>query len=248
MIELTPAQRLIVAADFRLESSGPNGGTFAVRQRLRTFLKSLEGTGVTIKANSLLRVFGYELIREIQGYGLGVFADLKLNDISNTLKTDGEFLQTLQPEMLTVMCSAGVGGMQALKAQLPLTEVLGVTVLTSLTSADTVRMFGTAPDSAAVRFAEMAKEAGIGGLISSAAEAHLLRKVVGEGMTINAAGIRPGAIVVGSDDQNPDRARTPLEAFEAGVDRIIVGRPIVEDPNPYDATMRIIDSYAHLFA
>jgi orotidine-5'-phosphate decarboxylase len=34
---------------------------------------------------------------------------------------------------------------------------------------------------------------------------------------------------------------TPAKAIKAGADRIVVGRPIVNAKNPYDAVMRTIE-------
>lgn len=238
---LTPAERLIVAADFKPTS--PNGKEW-VRSRVLELADSLEGTGVYLKVNSALRACGYDLIDEIHVRGLRVFADLKLFDIGGTLSIDGILLKEAKPELLTTVCSAGVIAMQALKDELPETEVLGVTVLTSLKDADTQTMFTCSTEEAVMRFAQVAADAKIDGLISSPKEAEMLRAKFGIVMSLNTPAIRPKWATVLDDDQNPDRIMTPEKAVKAGADRIVVGRPIVRAEKPYDAVMWTLEEIA----
>ncbi|MFA5936310.1 MAG: orotidine-5'-phosphate decarboxylase [Candidatus Paceibacterota bacterium] len=238
---LTPAERLIVAADFK--PTTPNGKDW-VRAQVLALADSLKGTGVYLKVNSALRACGYNLIGEIQSRGLRVFADLKLIDISETLSTDGILLREAKPELLTAMCVAGLTAMQALKAELPDTEVLGVTVLTSLKDADAYAMFTCKIEEAVMRFAQVGADAKIDGLISSPKEVEMLRAKFGVLLSLNTPAIRPSWAIVASDDQNPERIMTPAKAIKAGADRIVVGRPIVKAEKPYDAVMRTIDEIA----
>ena len=238
---LTPAERLIVAADFK--PTAPNGRKWA-RTQVLTLADKLKGTGVYLKVNSALRACGYDLIGEIHSRGLRVFADLKLFDIGETLSADGVLLREFKPELLTTVCVAGVTAMQALKAELPDTEVLGVTVLTSLKDGDTNAMFTCSTEEAVMRFAQVAADAKIDGLISSAKEAEVLRAKFGMVLSLNTPAIRPAWAIVPGDDQNPDRIMTPAKAIKASADRIVVGRPIVRAENPYDAVMRTIEEIA----
>src|SRR5438093_307961 len=126
MKTMTPAERLIVAADYRPVTSKGNRQR-EVRNKVLALAKGLSKTGVYLKVNSALRTFGYALIYEIQQFDIKVFADLKLYDIPETLSIDGILLDEFEPEILTVACPAGLKAMTALKALLPNTEVLGVT-------------------------------------------------------------------------------------------------------------------------
>ncbi len=246
---LTPAERLIVAADFKPKDTRPYVPTNGQKDHWRNEVKSqvlaladsLKGTGVYLKVNSALRACGYDLIGEIQSRGLRVFADLKLIDISETLSTDGALIREAKPELLTTMCVAGLTAMQALKAELPDTEVLGVTVLTSLKDADTQAMFTCSTEEAVMRFAQVAADAKIDGLISSPKEAEVLRAKFGVILSLNTPAIRPTWAIVPGDDQNPERIMTPAKAIKAGADRVVVGRPIVKAEKPYDAVMRTIE-------
>jgi orotidine-5'-phosphate decarboxylase len=235
---LMPAERLIVAADFK--PTMPNGRSW-VRDQVLALAESLEGTGVYLKLNSALRACGYGLIDDVHMYGLRVFADLKLIDIGETLSTDGMLLNEAKPELLTTVCIAGITAMQMLKAELPNTEVLGVTVLTSLKDADTQAMFTCSTEEAVLRFAQVAADAKIDGLISSPKEAEMLRAKFGVLLSLNTPAIRPVWAIVPGDDQNPDRIMTPAKAIKAGADRIVVGRPITKAKNPYEAALRTIE-------
>jgi orotidine-5'-phosphate decarboxylase len=109
--KLLPEERLIVAADFRppkedvwLENGSYPGENIMcsskidwVHRQVIQLAEKLRGTGVYLKVNSALRACGYKLISEINSLGLRVFADLKLNDIPNTLTDDGVLLRQTKP-------------------------------------------------------------------------------------------------------------------------------------------------------
>jgi orotidine-5'-phosphate decarboxylase len=251
---LTAGERLIVAADFKPkpEYAFPYYRKGAFRtwacNRVLKLANELKRTGVCLKLNSSLRASDYDLMDEIHSRGLRVFADLKLFDIGETLSTDGTFIREAKPEFLTAACSAGVSALRALKAELPDTEVLGVTVLTSQKDADTKAMFDCSVGEAVMRFAQVAADAGIDGLISSPMEAEMLRAKYGATLSLNTPAIRPAWAIVPGDDQNPERIMTPAKAIRVGADRIIVGRPIVQADSPYDAAMRTIEEIASAIA
>ncbi len=237
-LHLRAEERLIVAADF----TPLNGeGRSWVQKQVLDLTDKLADTGVVIKVNSALRACGYDLIDEIHARGLKVFADLKLFDIKETLATDGAYLREAAPYLLTTVCSVGIEGMRALKASLPNTEVLGVTVLTNLKDADTERMFSCTVREGVLRFAHLAEEAEIGGLISSPKEAEMLREKFGTFLSINTPAIRPAWSVVEGDDQNPERIMTPAMAINAGANRIVIGRPITKAVNPREAVLRTLE-------
>lgn len=241
MRTLTPAKRLIVAADFKSTDNWPIGNRKWVREQVLDLAKELEGTGVYLKINSALRACGYDLIDQIHNLGLLVFADLKLFDIKETLSIDGWLLREARPELLTTVCTTGIDAMQALKAELPHTEVLGVTVLTNLKEEDTMAMFTCSIKEAVLRFAKLAPEGKIDGLISSAKQAEMLREEFGTLLTLNTPAIRPSWSIVPGDDQNPDQIMTPRKAIKAGADRLVIGRPITKALNRRDAVMRTLE-------
>lgn len=238
---LKPEQRLIVAADFQPK---PGNNWFWVRKQVMDLVDKLAGTGVCIKVNSALRAAGQELVNMIHSRGLNVFADYKFYDVGDTNKTDGKILHVVSPELVTVACVAGLDALVALKAELLDSEVLGVTVPTSLKEADTQRMFGCSVMDAVLRFADIAKDAGLDGLISSAKEVPVLRERFGALFSLNTPAIRPLWSIVPGDGQNPERIVTPTKAIEAGADCIVVGRPIIQANDPREAVLRIIEEIA----
>lgn len=234
---LSAAQRLIVGVDLKLTGEELVGEIF---NKVDAVMRDLDGTGVTLKFNSALRAIGYGLCLNVNKRGFGVFADLKLKDIPETMETDAELLARYNPQLLTVMCSAGVPAMKGVKERLPHTEVLGVTVLTSMKEEDTQRLYGRSINDSVLMLAEDALAAGLDGLIASPAEAQVLRARFGNGFSINTPAIRPQWAVVPGDDQNKARSKTPAGAITAGADRIVVGRPIMNHKDRRAAAFQTI--------
>lgn len=222
--DLKPQERLIVAADY---SPKEHGGIDGVERKVLALGHELEGLGVYIKVNSALRASGYGLIRKLHNLGLKVFADLKLIDIPNTMRTDGEMLAEVKPEILTLMCCAGIDGMNAAKEALEGdTEVLGVTVLTSLNEEECQAIFTCSTKAGVLRFARMAQMAGLGGLILSPKEVEVVRNRFEIVLSLNTPGVRPEWSIVEGDDQT--RVLTPQKAIKNGAKRIVMGRPITK--------------------
>lgn len=217
-------ERLIVAADY---SPKEYGGIQGVKKKVLDLAIDLK-EGVYVKVNSILRAIGYDLIVMLHDLGLKVFADLKLIDIPKTMKIDGEMLKEVKPEILTVMCCAGVDGMRDVQETLKgITEVLGVTVLTSLDEKKCKEIFVCSPKAGVLKFAHMAQSAGLGGLILSPKEVEIIKSEPKlASLILNTPGIRPEWSVVKGDDQA--RVVTPKKAIESGADRIVIGRPITQ--------------------
>ncbi|HUW72186.1 MAG TPA: orotidine-5'-phosphate decarboxylase [Candidatus Humimicrobiaceae bacterium] len=230
------SERLIVAADYDPRKFG---GINGVREEVLRLADALEGLGIIIKVNSILRACGYGLIRELHDLGLRVFADLKLVDIPNTMEMDGAMLAEVKPELLTVMCCAGIDGMASVQKVVGGdTEVLGVSVLTSLDEEECQTIFTCSTKAGVLRFARMAQLAGLGGLILSSQEAEMLSKKKELVLSLNTPGIRPGWSLVAGDDQK--RVMTPGKAIEAGARRIVIGRLITQTDNPREAVSKTL--------
>lgn len=222
-MDLTVPDRLIVAADF---SPGKFGGIEGVRAQILTLARELEGLGVYIKVNSALRALGYPLVVELHDLGLRVFADLKLIDIPTTMQIDAEMLKEVRPDILTVMCCAGIDGMHTVQEVLSDTEVLGVTILTSLNEEECQQIFTCSTKAGVLKFARLAQLAGLQGLILSPKEIEILTGRFELVLSLNTPGIRPAWSIVEGDDQA--RVLTPRQAFENGADRIVLGRPVTQ--------------------
>ena len=230
-------ERLIVAADY---DPRRENGVSGVREKVLKLGNDLKGLGVIIKVNSILRAHGYGLIRDLHELGLKVMADLKLYDIPNTMEFDGAMLAEYKPELLTVMCSAGIEGMRVVQETVgDSTEVLGVTILTSLDEEECQAIFTCSTRAGVLRFARMAQLAGVGGLVCSPQEAEMLSGKKELVLAANTPGIRPTWSLVAGDDQQ--RVMTPEKAIQAGVKRIVVGRPITQAVDPRVAVERTLE-------
>jgi orotidine-5'-phosphate decarboxylase len=170
-----------------------------------------------------------------------VFIDLKLHDIGNTVAKGVESVAKLGATFLTVHAypqtmHAAVDARAGSKLR-----ILAVTVLTSYDDADLAAAGYdfTVPELVAERAAQ-ARDIGIDGLVCSAEEATSVRGVVGARMVLVTPGIRPAGAAAG--DQK--RVMTPAKAIAAGADYLVVGRPIVEAPDPKAAAQSIVAEIA----
>jgi orotidine-5'-phosphate decarboxylase len=162
--------------------------------------------------------------REASG-GRDVFLDLKLHDIPNTVAGAARSVAELAPTYLTVHASGGSDMVRAAVDALPATEVVGVTVLTSLSAAQLSAVgFAGSPRDAVRRLAVLAVEGGARALVCSPREVADVRREVGPGVRLITPGVRPTTGSRSADDQA--RVATPQQALADGADLLVVGRPI----------------------
>ena len=122
-------------------------------------------------------------------------------------------------------------------------RLLAVTVLTSMDRGDLQAMgIDADPREVVVQRALAAQAAGIDGVICSGQEAAPVRAATGAGFDIVCPGIRLAGSAVG------DQKRTlgVAEAFAAGADAIVVGRPIRQAPDPRAAAEAMQSEIASL--
>ena len=175
-------------------------------------------------------------VREMAETGLPVFLDLKLHDIPNTVAKAVQALAPLDPAILTVHASGGRAMLEDAKAAAPShTKVVAVTMLTSLDADDLAAtgIGGSAHDHV-VRLTDLAREAGIDGIVCSGAEVAAAKKAWPKGFFV-VPGVRPANGQAG--DQK--RVVTPREAIDAGASIIVVGRPITQADDPDQAARAI---------
>jgi orotidine-5'-phosphate decarboxylase len=195
--------------------------------RAASLVRELAGFVDVFKVGSQLFMRGGPRIVEfIHDQGRQVFLDLKFHDIPNTVAQAVESAAALKVSMLTVHLS---GGAEMLRAAAGVTDrpvVLGVTVLTSVAG----NVGGEV-----LRYAQLARDCGLEGVIASPHEINMLRQAMGEQFLIVTPGVRP--VWAAADDQK--RVMTPSEAIAAGASYIVVGRPIIASPTPATAARRI---------
>jgi orotidine-5'-phosphate decarboxylase len=185
---------------------------------------------------------GPEVVRTVIATGARVWLDLKLHDIPNTVRRAVESADSLGVQMLTIHLSGGPEMIRAAtSARKGTISILGVTVLTSSTE-QTLREIGIADgiDNQVLRLAKLGVESGIDGIVASPREIKILRAKLGEKIKIIVPGIRPSW----SDADDQQRVMTPREAIEAGADYLVIGRPIIKNPNPREALKKILDELA----
>src|ERR1700730_2038669 len=183
---------------------------------------------------------GLAYAQKLAGAGKGVFLDLKLHDIGNTVAQGVKSVAKSGASFLTVHAYP-----QTMKAAVDAREgnlrILAVTVLTSYDDADLAAAGydRAVPELVAARAAQ-ARDIGVDGVVCSAAEADKIRGIVGTKLALVTPGIRPAGAAAG--DQK--RIMTPAKAIAAGADYLVVGRPILAAPDPKAAALAIVAEIA----
>ncbi|WP_174802301.1 orotidine-5'-phosphate decarboxylase [Martelella limonii] len=180
---------------------------------------------------------GLSFARELAEDGKHVFLDMKLLDIDNTVAKGVENIAKMGMTMLTL--HAYPKAMRAAVAAARGSDLclLGVSVLTSMDNDDLIEAgYSDTAEALVEKRARQAKEAGMGGLVCSAAEAELVRRQIGADMAVVTPGIRPQGSI--ADDQK--RVMTPRDAIGAGASHLVVGRPIVKAEDPKAVAARIV--------
>jgi orotidine-5'-phosphate decarboxylase len=185
----------------------------------------------------------FEVLAELKARGKKVFADLKFYDVPATVRGAVANLSQSGAYCCTLHGVTSIYG-AAVAVRGPM-KLLAVTVLTSLDASDIAELgwSGSVEDLVSMR-ARRAVDAGIDGLICSGQEAARLRRELGPAPLIITPGIR-AASERGSDDQK--RTMTLEEAFLAGADHIVVGRPIRNAPDPRAAAQAMQSKIGKLF-
>ncbi|HEX3529113.1 MAG TPA: orotidine-5'-phosphate decarboxylase, partial [Thermoanaerobaculia bacterium] len=181
----------------------------------------------------------FELVDELLAAGKKIFADLKLYDVPETVAAAVRQLRKRPITFTTVHGNDSI--MAAAAREKGDLKILAVTVLTSLDQND-LRDLGYHAEvgDLVLARARRARETGCDGVIASGLEAQSLRRHLGEDFLIVTPGIRP------VDDKQAERPADDQkrvvnveQALRNGADYIVVGRPIRNVPDPYQAAMQI---------
>jgi orotidine-5'-phosphate decarboxylase len=223
---MEPRDRLIVALDLPNVSAA------------ESTVKSLGDTVSFYKIGyELVLAGGLTFASELVRSGKKIFLDLKLHDIANTVAQATKCAATLGASFLTIHAYP-----QTMRAALegrgksPL-RLLAVTVLTSWDDADVQEAsYALKLRELVLKRAEQARAIGIDGIVASAAEASEMRKKFGNSLLLVTPGVRPS----GGEAGDQKRVVTPAGAIKAGVDHIVVGRPILMAKDPKGAARAIV--------
>jgi orotidine-5'-phosphate decarboxylase len=185
---------------------------------------------------------GPRAVEKLAGLGFGIFLDLKFHDIPNTVAHAVAAAARLPGvRLMTLHAANGLAGLRAAREAVGRGKnrpaLLGVTVLTSF-DALTLQQIGMegSLESRVLALAQMAKDAGLDGVVTSAYEAPAVRREFGPEFKILVPGVRP----VAADVNDQSRVATPSDAVRAGADYLVVGRPITGAKNPREAALAIV--------
>lgn len=237
-----PAERIMVALDVDEIAQA------------RDIAVAIQGLGVTIKIGNQLGTYeGWKAAVEFADeFDAQIFTDTKFKDIPETVKKSSRAITRHQPDFFNIMADnipaalrAAVEGRNTAVSEFGLPKIptlLGVTVLTSILDEDSISIYGKNSATKVKQFAEWAAQAGLDGVVCSPEEAVMLRSnETTKNLILVTPGIRPSWAA--ANDQK--RAMTPKEAVEAGVDYMVIGRPITQPPaeigSPRDAILKIIE-------
>lgn len=210
--------------------------------------RTLQGKVEWLKVGmTLYYAEGPEIVTRLRDMGFKIFLDLKLHDIPHQVEGAAREISRLGASMFTVHASGGRDMMAAAvkgacessqECGIDTPDVIAVTVLTSIDDA-VLDEIGVADSSAAQveRLGQLAKEAGVQGVVCSPLEAASMRALLGPEALVVTPGVRPA----GSDAGDQSRIATPRAAVEAGASHLVIGRPITSAEEPGAAVDRIAE-------
>jgi orotidine-5'-phosphate decarboxylase len=176
---------------------------------------------------------GPDVVRELKLRNKRVFLDLKYHDIPNTVARAVEAAAALDVDMLTVHATGGATMVRAAREAAGETgpRILAVSILTSFGIDDAEQVWGKQLNSLreeVARLASLAAESGADGVVASPLEVEAIKRRHGANFLV----VTPGIRLPGSDTGDQVRTATPGEAVRAGADYVVVGRPVIEAPDP----------------
>lgn len=198
---------------------------------------------------------GFDAVDVIKKHDGKVYFDGKFHDIPNTVAKASVNLMKKGIDFFNINANGGskmlgttVKLCKETAKRLDMTPptILAVTLLSSfgqrtLTEELNVKLN---IDEYVSNLTRLAKEAGISGVVASAAEAKRIRQEFGEDFMIMCPAIRPTWSVV--NDQI--RVVSPADAINAGVDYMVIGRPITSAEDPVAAAKLIINEIEEAIA
>lgn len=217
------------------------------RRALDIFHALKDVAGMFKVGSQLFTAAGPQVVREIVGAGGRVFLDLKFHDIPNTVAAAGAEAARLGVSIFNVHACGGSEMMRrtseavtetAEREGLERPVVIAVTVLTSADDSVLAEAGVSSGTTEQVRrLARLAEANGMDGVVASPHEVRLIRETVGRNFVVVTPGVRPTGAA--RDDQR--RVMTPAEAVRAGADYLVIGRPILNAPDPARAAQEIIE-------
>jgi orotidine-5'-phosphate decarboxylase len=191
---------------------------------------------------------GPQIIDLLKSRSKRIFLDLKFNDIPNTVAGACQAAARYGVDLLTIHATSGRDALKAAaeavqagatQAGVQPPKLIAVSLLTSISSrqlAFDLKIPLELPEYI-LEMALMAQETGLDGAVCSPQEVAKLRTCCEDNFLLVCPGIRPTWSVLG--DQK--RVFTPAQAFQAGADYLVIGRPITDAANPELAWKKICE-------
>ena len=186
---------------------------------------------------------GPDVVRGVQDLGASVFLDLKFHDIPNTVRGAVRSAAHLGVQLLTVHASGGAAMLEAaVQGAREATSdcgILAVSVLTSIDAVVLATIWGRPVKDIrgeVLRLAELARAAGLHGVVCSGEEAEAVRARFGDSL----ATLVPGVRLAGGDRQDQVRVVTPRQAAAAGARYIVVGRAVTAAKSAREAMSEVL--------
>lgn len=220
---------------------------FPGQEQTLAFLDRFAGRKPYVKIGmELFYAAGPDIVRQVKARGHQVFLDLKLHDIPNTVRRAMASLSALDVDMCNLHAAGTVAMMEAALEGLTRPDgtrplLLAVTQLTS-TSEERMRdelWIDHPMDETVLHYTELAKRAGLDGVVCSPLEAGKVHQRCGSGFLTVTPGVRP----VGGDVGDQVRVTTPAGAKALGSDYIVVGRPITQAEDPAAVWQRCVEDF-----
>lgn len=217
---------------------------FPSKEKADEFLVNFKGQKLFLKIGmELFYKEGPQIVKEYKKLGHKIFLDLKLHDIPNTVKSATKSLIDLDVDMINFHISGGFNMLKEANEVIINSNkniiALGVTMLTSndenIMHEEIKIDNNLSLNDVILSYANLAKNAGLQGIVCSALEVPKIKENLGENFITVTPGIRPKSSQ--SDDQK--RVVSPSDARNLGSDYIVVGRPITKSENPLDAYRKI---------
>jgi orotidine-5'-phosphate decarboxylase len=194
--------------------------------------------------------YGEHVCAYLAERGASYCLDLKLHDIPRTVEAAVRALVRPGVALMTLHALGGAEMMasavyaaneRASELGIPLPQLLGVTILTSIAPEDLneLGLMG-GPGENVVRLAALARDARFAGVVCSAGDIPDLRQYFGDDFVTFCPGVRPA----GTAQADQKRVVTPAQARDAGASYIVVGRPITEAADPAAAAAAILADLA----
>ncbi|MFZ2719930.1 MAG: orotidine-5'-phosphate decarboxylase [Minisyncoccia bacterium] len=240
---MQPHERIIVAYD----RSTASETDIALLQKLAGEVGMVKLGLETISAityGNSIPVY-YRLLPILHHAKIGIMADWKLKDIPNTVaKTVANIAAEHGAWGITMHADADTNVIEAAVKNRGSANIIGVTVLTSMSSERCETVHGCEASRQVGFLAELLAEANAQAIVCSPLEVADIAAAYKDRLVRITPGIR--AKDAPPDDQK--RTMTARDAINAGADYLVIGRPIMEAPDPVAAARRFAEEIASAHA